>query len=86
MESLGIVCVLSIHSTIIQFSNLKSCAHPHHFFAFLIHGLGQGRSYRNRPVWPSFAETREQLTRQCYAHLAGFPSAGVISLVNEVFL
>ena len=50
MESLGIICVLSIHSTTIQFSNLISWAHPYNFFAFLIHGLWFGRSYKNRPV------------------------------------
>ena len=50
LENLGRVCVLSIHSTTFQFSNLKSWAHPYNFFAFLIHGLWFGRSYKNRPV------------------------------------
>ena len=44
------MCVLSIHSTTIQFSHLKSWANPYYFFAFLIHGLWFGRSYKNRPV------------------------------------
>ena len=39
LENLGRVCVLPIHSTTFQFSNLKSWAHPNNFFAFLIHGL-----------------------------------------------
>ena len=50
LENLGRVCVLPIHSTTFQFSNLKSWAHPYNFFAFLIHGLWFGRSYKNRPV------------------------------------
>ena len=36
MESIGRVCVWSVHSTTNQFSNLESCAHPYNFFC-LIH-------------------------------------------------
>ena len=54
LENLGRVCVLPIHSTTFQFSNLKSWAHPYNFFAFLIHGLWFGRSYKNRPVEKHF--------------------------------
>ena len=40
----------SFFSTMIQFSNLESCANLNNIFGLLIHDLQQGRSYENRPV------------------------------------